>query len=47
VIGAFSTCPLDVDVDPLMVAGGISEPVDAVLIDCYPVRGAEFLTDGI
>jgi hypothetical protein len=30
-----------------MVAGGIGKPIDAVLIDCYPVRGAEFLTDGV
>jgi hypothetical protein len=38
---------LDVDVDPLMIAGGVGESIDAVLIDRYPLRDAEFLTDGV
>ena len=38
--------PLDVDVDPLVVAGRVGEPVDAVLVDGDPVAGAELLADG-
>ena len=37
---------LDVDVDPLVVAGGLGERVDAVLLDGQPVAGAEVLADG-
>ena len=37
---------LDVDVDPLVVAGGLREPVDPLLVDRQPVGGAELLADG-
>ena len=34
-------CPLDVDVDPLVVIGGIGEAVDPVLGDLAPPAVAE------
>ena len=37
--------PLDVDVDPLVVAGGVRELVDPVLVDLQPLAGAEVLAD--
>jgi hypothetical protein len=46
-IRTFSAGSLNVDVDPLVVAGGVSERVDAVLIDGDPLGDAEFLTDGV
>ena len=33
--------PLDVDVDPLVVAGRLGEPVHPVLLDGQPVGGAD------
>ena len=39
-LGAF-----DVDVDPLVVAGGVGELVDHRLIDRHPVAGADPLAD--
>src|SRR4051794_35677195 len=35
---------LDVDVDPLVVTGGVGEPIHAVLVDLQPVAAAELLT---
>ena len=35
-----------VDVDPLVVVGGVGEQVDAVLVDLEPVAGAEVLAHG-
>jgi hypothetical protein len=35
-----------VDVDPLVVARRVGEPVDAVLLDREPLAGAERLADG-
>ena len=35
-----------VDVDPLVVVGGVGEQVDPVLVDLDPVGGAELLADG-
>jgi hypothetical protein len=46
-IRTFSPGPVDVDVDPLMIAGRVGERVDAVLIDSDPLGDAEFLTDGV
>ena len=37
---------LHVDVDPLVVAGRVGEPVDPVLLDRDPLRGPELLADG-
>ncbi len=34
-------CPLDVDVDPLVVAGGVGEKVDLLLADLVPVTWRE------
>ena len=39
--------PLDVDVDPLVVAGRLGERVDAVLGDLQPLGGAEVLAHGV
>ena len=36
---------LDVDVDPLMVAGGFGELVDPLLGDFQPIGHADFLAD--
>jgi hypothetical protein len=44
--GRFLPRPLDVDVDPLVVAGGVGELVHPLLGDVDPVRGAELLTGG-
>ena len=38
--------PLLVDVDPLVVVGGVGEQVDAVLVDLEPVAGPEVRTHG-
>ena len=35
---------LDVDMDPLMVAGGVGECVDALLVDRDPVGCADLLS---
>jgi hypothetical protein len=45
-IRTFSAGSLNVDVDPLVVAGGVGERVDAFLIDGNPLGDAEFLADG-
>jgi hypothetical protein len=37
---------LRVDVDPLVVAGGVGERVDPVLVHGEPVAGAQVRTDG-
>src|SRR6478735_2078424 len=37
---------VDVDVDPLVVTGGLREDVDALLVDRQPIGGAELLTGG-
>ena len=37
---------LRVDVDPLVVAGGLREQVDPLLVDLQPVGAAELLADG-
>ncbi len=36
-----------VDVDPLVVAGGVGELVDPLLGDLQPLRGAEIGPDGV
>ena len=36
--------PLGIDVDPLMIAGGLGEGVDALLGDFQPVAVAEVLS---
>ena len=36
---------LDVDVDPLVVAGRVGERVDPLLVDLEPLAGAELLAD--
>jgi hypothetical protein len=46
-IRTFSAGSLNVDVDPLVVAGGVSERVDAFLIDGNPLGDTEFLADGL
>src|SRR5271165_3572069 len=46
-VGTFAPGPLDIDVDPLMVAGASGELVDARLINCHPVRNAELLADAL
>src|SRR5580698_3045273 len=38
-------CPLNVDVDPLMIAGGLGELVDRCLIDQHPFAAADLLAD--
>ncbi|MNI04189.1 hypothetical protein D3C73_571070 [compost metagenome] len=35
--------PLDIDMDPLAVVGGLGEAVDAALVQIQPVRGAQVL----
>ena len=42
---AFLLGPLRIDVDPLEVAGGVGELVDAFLRDLHPVAVAEVLAD--
>ena len=37
----FARGPLDIDVDPLMVVGGVGEAVDAGLVQAQPVGHAE------
>ena len=44
--GRFGFRPFDVGVDPLMVAGGVREELDAVLGHFGPVAGAEVGADG-
>ncbi len=39
----FAARPFDVDVDPLMVASGVGELVDAFLRDFQPVAHHDFL----
>jgi hypothetical protein len=46
-IRTFSTGSLNVDVDPLVVAGGDSERVNTFLIDGNPLGDTEFLADGL
>jgi len=46
-IRTFSAGSLNVDVDPLMVAGGVGERADAFLIDGDPLGNTEFLADGL
>ena len=36
---------LDIDMDPLMIAGGIGEFVDKRLVDGKPIADADFLAD--
>ena len=38
---------VDVDVDPLVVAGRLGELVDPVLLDGQPLAGAEILADRV
>ena len=38
--------PLGVDVDPLVIAGGVGEPVDALLRDLQPGARPEDFADG-
>jgi hypothetical protein len=42
---AFPFRPLDIDMDPLLIAGALAEVIDARLVDGYPVGDAEFLSD--
>jgi hypothetical protein len=44
-IRTFSAGSLNVDVDPLVVAGGDSERVNTFLIDGHPLGDTEFLAD--
>ena len=39
--GAFASCPLDIDVNPLVVAGALSELIDPRLVDRQPIGDAE------
>jgi hypothetical protein len=41
----FTASTLNVNVDPLMVKGGISELLDALLRDVKPVSNGNFLAD--
>ena len=43
--GALTLGALGIDVDPLVVAGGIGEVVDPLLGDLEPVAGLEWGTD--
>mgnify|MGYP003694646303 CR=1 FL=1 len=43
--GHLALGPLDVDVDPLMVAGGVGELVDHRLVDRDPLRWAQLASD--
>ncbi len=38
---------LYIDVDPLVVAGGLGEAVDALLVDQHPVGHAQLLADHV
>ena len=42
--GGLAARAVDVDVDPLVVAGRVGEPVDAVLVDERPVADEQFGT---
>ena len=44
-VGTLGLGPLDVDVDPLVVAGDVGEVVDALLVDVQPFADAEFGAD--
>jgi hypothetical protein len=44
-VGTFLLGPLDIDVDPLVVAGDIGEVIDALLVDFQPFADAEFGAD--
>jgi hypothetical protein len=46
-IRTFVTGTLDVDVDPLIIAGGVGERIHAFLIDSEPPGNAELLADGL
>jgi hypothetical protein len=46
-IRTFSAGSLNVDVDPLVVAGGDSERVNTFLIDGNPLGDTELLADGL
>jgi hypothetical protein len=46
-IRTFSAGSLNVDVDPLVVTGGVGEGVDAFLIDGNPLGDTEFLANGL
>ena len=39
--------PFHIDMDPLMIAGGVGECVDHRLVDDQPFAGGEFLADMI
>ena len=43
-IGALGLGPLDVNVNPLVIAGDLGEVVDPLLIDDQPITHSEFLT---
>src|SRR5262245_59347882 len=42
---ALSPRPIDIDVDPLPVAGAGRKTIDAILVDRNPTRGPELATD--
>ena len=44
-VRTFGLGPLDIDVDPLVVTGGVGEVVDALLVDLKSLADAEFLPD--
>ena len=44
-VGRFGPCAFGVQMNPLMVAGGFGELVDAVLGDFEPVADGDFLAD--
>ena len=45
-VGQLAPGPLDVDMDPLVVAGRLGETVDALLRDQYPIADPDLLADG-
>ena len=43
--GNLGSRALAVDMNPLVIAGGVGEGVDARLVDSHPVGDAKFLAD--
>jgi hypothetical protein len=45
--GTLALGALDIDMDPLTIAGACREPIDAVLIDCNPFGHAQVAADAL
>ena len=43
--GALATSPINVDVDPLIVAGAMGEFIDPTLVQANPLRHTELAAD--